>query len=136
MPAASRRLTGTEVSARRWFGSPAAPTDSRSERRGRPRARPDHVIADKGYAPKAVRADLRRRGIGHTIPERVDQQANRRRRGSRGGRPPAFDKQLYKHRNVVEHCFNRPKQCRSVATRYDKTASYYHATVAALLQWL
>lgn len=30
-----------------------------------------------------------------------------------------FDKQLYKQRNVVERCFNRLKQCRSVATRYD-----------------
>ena len=101
---------------------------------GRPRVRPDHVIADKGYSSKAIRADLRRRGIGHTIPERADQQANRRR----GGRPPAFDKQFYKHRNVVERCFNRLKQCRSVATRYDKTATSYQATVtiAALLQWL
>lgn len=105
---------------------------------GRPRVRPEHVIADKGYSSKAIRADLRRRGIGHTIPERADQQANRRRRGSRGGRPPAFDKQLYKRRNVVERCFNRLKHCRSVATRYDKTATSYRATVtiAALLQWL
>lgn len=105
---------------------------------GRPRVRPDHVIADKGYSSKVIRADLRRRGIGHTIPERADQQANRRRRGSRGGRPPTFDKQLYKRRNVVERCFNRLKQCRSVATRYDKTATSYQATVtiAALLQWL
>jgi transposase len=95
-------------------------------------------MADKGYSSKAIRADLRRRGIGHTIPERADQQANRRKRGSRGGRPPVFDKQLYKRRNVVERCFNRLKQCRSVATRYDKTASSYQATVtiAALLQWL
>lgn len=105
---------------------------------GRPRVRPEHVIADKGYSSKAIRADLRRRGIGHTIPERTDQKANRRRRGSRGGRPPAFDKQLYRHRNVVERCFNRLKQCRSLATRYDKTATSYRATVtiAALLQWL
>lgn len=114
--------------------------DIRVERsgRGRPRVRPDHVIADKGYSSKAIRADLRRRGIGHTIPERADQQANRRRRGSRGGRPPAFDTQLYKRRNVVERCFNRLKQCRSLATRYDKTATSYRATVtiAALLQWL
>ncbi|MBM0257622.1 transposase [Micromonospora sp. 4G55] len=49
---------------------------------GRPRVRPDHVIADKGYSSRAIRADLRRRGIGHTIPERADQQANRRRRAA------------------------------------------------------
>ena len=105
---------------------------------GRPRVRPDHVIADKGYSSKAIRAALRRRGIRHTIPERADQQANRRRRGSRGGRPPAFDKQLYKRRNVVERCFNRLKQWRDLATRYAKRASLYQASlilIAAVI-WL
>jgi transposase len=105
---------------------------------GRPRVRPDHVIADKGYSSKAIREHLRRRGIGHTIPERADQVANRRRRGARGGRPPTFNTETYKRRNVVERCFNRLKQARSVATRYDKTATSYQATVtiAALLQWI
>lgn len=74
---------------------------------GRPRVRPAHVLGDKGYSSKAIRTWLRRRGIGHTIPERADQVRNRLRRGSHGGRPPAFDKQLYKRRNVVERCFNR-----------------------------
>jgi transposase len=38
----------------------------------------------------------------------------------------------------VERCFNRLKQCRSLATRYDKTTASFQATVtiAALLQWL
>ncbi len=40
---------------------------------GRPRVRPDHVLGDKGYSSKAIRAWLRRRGITHTIPERADQ---------------------------------------------------------------
>lgn len=77
----------------------------RVERSGpvRPRVRPDHVIADKGYSSKAIRTDLRQRGIGHTIPERADQQGSRRL-GSCGGRPPVSDKQLYKHRNVVSPC--------------------------------
>jgi len=105
---------------------------------GRPRTRPDHVLGDKGYSTKAIRAYLRRRGIPHTIPERRDQQANRHRRGSRGGRPPTFDKDLYKHRNVVERCFNRLKQWRGIATRYDKTTASYQATItlAAIHQWL
>jgi transposase len=105
---------------------------------GRPRTRPDHVIADKGYSSAKIRRYLRRRGITHTIPERRDQQRNRARRGSHGGRPPTFDKHTYRHRNVVERCFNQLKQCRSVATRYDKTRTSYQATVtiAALLQWL
>lgn len=102
---------------------------------GRPRVRPDHVIGDKGYSSKATRGWLRRRNIPHTIPERSDQIRNRLRRGSRGGRPPAFDKQVYKRRNVVERCFNRLKQWRGIATRYDKTAESYQAavTLAALL---
>ncbi len=74
---------------------------------GRPRTRPDHVLGDKGYSSKAIRVWLRRRGISHTIPERADQIRNRARRGSRGGHPPAFDREVYKHRNVVERCFNR-----------------------------
>lgn len=71
------------------------------------------------------------------IPERADQKRNRARRGSRGGRPPRFDKQLYKQRNVVERCFNRLKQWRGIATRYDKTAESYQAavTLASLLMW-
>jgi transposase len=72
-----------------------------------------------------------------TIPERVDEQANRRRRGSAGGRPPAFDPVAYRRRNV-ERCFNQLKQYRAIATRYDKTATSYRGMLdlATLLIWL
>ncbi|MET9618825.1 IS5 family transposase [Kitasatospora indigofera] len=105
---------------------------------GRPRTRPDHVLGDKGYSSRAIRAHLRRRGISHTIPERADQAAGRRRRGHRGGRPPGFDQQMYKHRNTVERCFNRLKQYRGIATRYDKTRESYQAavTLASILLWI
>ncbi|WP_240796607.1 IS5 family transposase [Streptomyces sp. RFCAC02] len=104
---------------------------------GRPRNRPDHILGDKGYTSRAIRDWLRQRSIGHTIPERADQIRNRLRRGSRGGRPPAFDKRLYKQRNEVERCFNRLKQWRGIATRYDKTIESYQAavTLASLLMW-
>ncbi|MES9511054.1 IS5 family transposase [Streptomyces sp. NPDC000609] len=104
---------------------------------GRPRIRPDHVLGDKGYSSRAIHARLRQRGVGHTIPERTDQIRNRLRRGCRGGRPPVFDKQLHEQRNVVERCFNRLKQRRGIATRYDKTAGSYPAAVAlaSLLMW-
>ncbi|MFB7338397.1 IS5 family transposase [Streptomyces adustus] len=104
---------------------------------GRPRVRPAHVLGDKGYSSRAIRTWLRQRGIGHTIPERADPARNRLRRGSLGGRPPAFDKQLYKRRNVVERRFNRLKQWRGIAIRYDKTAESYQAvvTLASLLMW-
>ncbi|WP_446463231.1 IS5 family transposase [Streptomyces sp. BRA346] len=105
--------------------------------RGRPRCRPDHVIADKAYASRGFRAYLRKRGIGHTIPEKQDQERHRRRKGRRGGRPPAFDREVYRRRNVVERCFNRLKGFRGIATRYDKTATSYEAAVAlaSFLLW-
>jgi transposase len=105
---------------------------------GRPATRPHRVLADKGYSSKANRAYLRRRGIRAVIPERRDQQANRARRGRAGGRPPAFDKTAYRRRNIVERCFNRFKQYRAIATRYDKTALSYRAMIdlATLKMWL
>jgi transposase len=73
--------------------------------RGRPRTRPDYLLADKGYSSRANRGLLRRRGIAHTIPEPRDQQANRARRGSAGGRPVGFDSGRYRRRNIVERGF-------------------------------
>lgn len=58
---------------------------------GRPRTRPDRVRADKAYGSRANRAYLRKRGIRCTIPEKRDQIANRKKRGSHGGRPPKCD---------------------------------------------
>jgi transposase len=96
----------------------------------RPRKRPDTLIADKGYAHDPTRRALRRRGIRHTIPERRDQLARRAAKGSAGGRPPDFDRQVYRQRDVVERCLNRLKQWRDLATRYAKRAS--NAVAAAL----
>ncbi|MEU2236921.1 IS5 family transposase [Streptomyces vietnamensis] len=105
---------------------------------GRPRTRPDPVIGDKGYSSRKIRSYLRRRGIGHTIPERADQVLGRLNRGTRGGRPPRFDRCVYRRRNVVERCFNRLKQWRGLATRYDKTRESYLAavTIASILLWI
>lgn len=65
---------------------------------GRPRTTPDSVSAAKGYSNRRTRAYLRKRGIRHVIPEKADQAAGRRRRGSAGGRPPGLDKERYKKR--------------------------------------
>lgn len=105
---------------------------------GRPRTRPHRVLADKAYTFRKNRRYLRRRGIPHTIPERLDQQRHRKNRGSRGGRPTGFDNERYKKRNTVERTINRLKGFRAVATRYENRACIYLGTVtfAALMIWL
>jgi transposase len=92
---------------------------------GRPRTTPAALRGDKAYSSRSHRALLRSRGITAVIPEPSDQAAHRKRRGSRGGRPITYDPAEYKGRNVVERFFNRLKNWRGIATRYDKYALTY-----------
>ena len=91
---------------------------------GRLRTRPDRVRGDKAYSSRAIRAQLRSRGIEPVIPEPRDQHGHRKRRGSRGGRPVTYDPVDYKQRG-----FCRFKQWRGIATCYDKLAIVYRAAV-------
>ncbi|MES9621137.1 IS5 family transposase [Streptomyces tuirus] len=104
---------------------------------GRPRTRPDAVLADRAYSSRAIRSHLRRRGIRAVIPQPSDQAGHRLRRGRAGGRPPAFDAEAYKQRNTVERCINRLKQWRGLAMRTDKLAIAYQAALhlATILIW-
>lgn len=106
--------------------------------RGRTRKRPQQLLGDRGFSYRGVRRTLRRRKIRHVIPERKDQKRARRAKGSAGGRPPGFDPEAYRRRNVVERMINWLKQFRRVATRYDKHAVRYRAFVvlAAIHLWL
>ena len=105
---------------------------------GRPRTRPTALRGDKAYSSRGHRAHLRARGITAVIPEPADQVGHRAKRGSRGGRPVSCDAQDYKQRNVIERAFNRLKQWRGIATRYDKHALVYRGALvlASILLWL
>ncbi|KOX08926.1 transposase [Streptomyces sp. NRRL B-3648] len=102
---------------------------------GRPRTRPERVVADKGYSSVKIRSYLRRRGNKAVIPERIDQINGRLRRRESLCR---LDRAAYRRRNVVERCFNRLKHHKALATRYDKRARHYQAlvTLACLRLWL
>lgn len=107
-------------------------------RDGPERRRPDRVLADKAYSSRRIRDALRRRRIKATIPEPSSQQSARVRRGSNGGRPPAFDAALYKKRNAVERAINKLRATRAVGTRYDKRDFVFKGTVdvASIRIWL
>ena len=96
------------------------------------------MLGDKAYSSAAARAHLRRRGIKATIPEPADQAANRLKRGSKGGRPPAFDPVAYKQRNTVDRAIGKLRQHRAVATRFDKRDYVWRGTidVATIRIWL
>lgn len=106
--------------------------------RGRPRSRPGMLRLDKAYGARVYRQQLRKLGITCVCPERKDAREVRLRRGSKGGRPTAFDAAAYKGRNVVERCVNKLKDYRAVATRYEKRGRSYRACVmiAMIMIWL
>jgi transposase len=79
---------------------------------------PEAVIADKGYDSAALIQAIEAKGSVAVIPPRK----NRRE-------PREYDADLYKERSLVERFVNRLKQCRRVATRYEKTARNYLAFV-------
>jgi len=88
---------------------------------------PKAMLADKGYDGDSVRETLLLRGILPIIPPK----ANRRD-------PAPCDFSRYRDRNHVERLFNRLKQSRRIATRYDKTAASFlgFLCLAAAKLWL
>ena len=79
---------------------------------------PEAIIADKAYDAGPLIEKLEERQITTVIPSR---------RNRRHSRKISF--LLYKKRNEIERFFARLKQCRGIATRYDKLKSTFLAAV-------
>ncbi|WP_439145292.1 transposase [Streptantibioticus silvisoli] len=103
---------------------------------GRPRTRPGAVVGGKAYSSRKTRSHLRERGIEAVVSKK--RTAHRKERGSRGGRPVTFDRQLYKLRNTVERTINKIKDWRGLTVRYDKKPESYQAglELCAGLLWI
>jgi len=86
-----------------------------------------NVLADKAYDANRLFERIIDQGGDPVIPPK----RNRRRQH-------AYDKALYKERNRVERFFSRIKQCRRIATRYDKLAETFMGFVklACIMLWL
>jgi transposase len=94
---------------------------------GRPRQRPEGLAGDKAYSMPAIRAWLKTRKVEDVIPTRKDQIPD-----------PDFDKAAYRDRNVIERLIGWLKECRRLATRYEKLALHYLGmlTLGMMLRYL
>lgn len=84
------------------------------------------VLADRGYDSDRIRKTLEEKGAASVIPAR---------RGRKIQIP--VDGYIYVLRNRIERCFNKLKNARRLATRYDKTAASYlgFVQIAAIRIW-
>ncbi len=86
-----------------------------------------HLLADKGYDADYVIEASQAMGAVAVIPPKSNRKIQR-----------DYDRDLYKERNLIERMFNKLKQFRRIATRYDKRASSFLSFIhlAATLIWL
>ena len=85
------------------------------------------VVADRGYDSRAIVELIEAHGARAHIPTMRTRRVQR-----------SVNAKLYRQRNLIERCFNKLKHFRRIATRFDKLAVRYEATVtiAAISQWL
>ena len=85
------------------------------------------LLADRGYDATWIRTFVNEQGAWANVPPRRSRRE-----------PICFSPHLYRARNLVERFFNKIKQCRQVATRYDKLAANHLAFIqlASIRLWL
>jgi transposase len=85
------------------------------------------LLADRGYDADWIRALVSQHGAWANIPPKRNRTES-----------ICFSHHLYRASNLVERFFNRIKQCRRIATRYDKLAANYLAFIqlASIRLWL
>jgi transposase len=85
------------------------------------------LLADRGYDADWIRELARQQGAWANMPPKRNRKD-----------PICFSPHLYPARNLIERFFNKIKQCRRVATRYDKLSAHYLAFVklASIRIWL
>ena len=99
--------------------------------RGRPRTRPQELVADKAYDSQAFRRYLRRRGIKPTIPPVVRRHRKRPKRGR-----PILTGSSYRQRWKVERCFGWMDNDRRLVVRYERYLEHDKACcLLAIILW-
>ena len=85
------------------------------------------LLADRGYDADSIRKSMGKRDVLPVIPMRKSRQKR-----------VAVDRSLYRLRNLVERCFNKLKNARRVATRYDKTAESFlgYIVIMSIRLWV
>ena len=91
---------------------------------------PQQLAGDKGYSAGRIREWLEERWIEPVIARRKDERVP----GDEG----EFDKATYRRRNVIERCIGWLKECRALATRFEKLAVNFIGTLrlAIILRYL
>lgn len=97
-----------------------------AQKRGRPRTKPQEIVADKAYGATTLRSKLRKRGIRAMISEkRLAEGRQRRKKGFHY----RFNKDTYKKRSIIEQQIGWLKEQRRIATRYEKLALSFLAMI-------
>ena len=96
--------------------------------RGPNKRRPRTLVGDKGSSSKHIRKWLKARSIRPVIAARENEQA----------RQEPFDAETYRRRNIVERTIGWLKECRRIATRYEKLAKHFQSMIhmAMILQFV